>query len=121
MKEANALQALAQALAEKIERKARAPHAHSGHPPPTEYEPAGWDDPTRQLCLRRIRLLNSAYQLEWLIQQHLLTKPTIESLTNRQLRMLLADAEHAREAISEGFPLEDTGLIKNVATRLPVA
>lgn len=119
MREKAALEALAQALAEKVGRKTGKAQHLSAHPPDRELEISGWDDATRQLCLRRIRLLNRAYQLEWLIQQHLLSRPSIDVLSNRQLRMLLADAEHAREAICEGFPLEQTGLIKNLADHLP--
>ncbi|MEN5208001.1 hypothetical protein ABE493_07745 [Stenotrophomonas terrae] len=121
MKEAQALQALAQALAEKIERKAAREQQNSTLSTPSDYECIAWNDPTRQLCLQRIRLLTRAYQLDWLVQQHLLTRPSLEALSNRQLRMLLADAEQAREAISEGFPLEHTGLITNVAAQLPEA
>ncbi len=120
MKEKAALEALARALAEKVARKTARARQYSAHPPDHQFEIGGWDDATRQLCLQRIRLLNRAYQLEWLIQQHLLSRPNLDELSNRELRSLLADAEQAREAISEGFPLEQTGLIKNLAHHLPV-
>lgn len=121
MKDNAALDALARALAEKVSRNRRPVSANDPDFSAPNTGNDGWDETTRVLCIQRIRLLVRAYQLDWLVQQHLLTKPSIESLTNRQLRLLLGDAEQAREAISEGFPLEQTGLIRDITHQLPDA
>lgn len=115
MKEAAALEALAQALASKVRQQARPPDAwcqrqcHSIEP----------HDAIALAYIRRIRLLCEAFQLSWLVDQHLVLRQRLNDLTTQELGALLCEMEEAREAIMEGFPLEQTGLIKNMAELLP--
>lgn len=115
MKEAAALEALAQALASKVRLQARPPDL-SG---PRNYHEAGPSDAVALAYTRRIRLLCEAFQLSWLVDQHLVLRQRLSDLSTSELRALLGEMEEAREAITEGFPLEQTGLIKNMAAVLP--
>lgn len=115
MKEAAALEALAQALANKVRQQARPPDArclrqcHANEP----------SDAAAFAYIRRIRMLCDAFQLAWLVDQHLVLRQRLSDLSTTELRALLCEMEEAREAIMEGFPLEQTGLIKNMAAVLP--
>lgn len=115
MKEAAALEALAQALASKVRQQARPPDAIC----PRHCHVTGSSDAVALAHIRRIRLLCEAFQLGWLVDQHLVLRQRLSDLSASELRALLCDMEEAREAIMEGFPLEQTGLIRNMAAVLP--
>lgn len=115
MKEAAALEALAHALARKVRQRAQPPDEIAG-----VFKVARESkDALEAAYIRRIRLLADAYQLTWLMDQHLVLRQSITDLSATELRSLLLDMEEAREAIMEGLPLEQTGLIKNMAQVLP--
>lgn len=115
MKEAAALEALAHALARKVKQRAQPPDQVAG-----VLKVAGESrDALPAAYMRRIRLLAHAYQLTWLIDQHLVLRQNITELSASELRSLLLEMEEAREAITEGLPLEQTGLIKNMAQVFP--
>lgn len=113
MKEAAALEALAQALASKVRQQARPPDGKCLRQCLTT------SDAIALAYIRRIRLLREAFQLNWLVDQHLILRQRLSDLSPTELRTLLCEMEEAREAIMEGFPLEQTGLIKNMAEVLP--
>ncbi|MBN7828343.1 hypothetical protein J5H37_02245 [Stenotrophomonas maltophilia] len=115
MKEAAALEALAQALASKVRQQARPPDGKCLRQCLT----TGPSDAIALAYIRRIRLLREAFQLNWLVDQHLILRQRLSDLSPTELRTLLCEMEEAREAIMEGFPLEQTGLIKNMAEVLP--
>lgn len=115
MKEAAALEALAQALAAKVKNRGRPPDWGASATTPPNNDPHA----TTSAYIRRIRILTDAFQLRWLVDQHLVTRQSITDLSFAELRILLIDLEEAREAITEGIPLEHTGLIKNMASVLP--
>lgn len=114
MKEAAALEALAHALAAKVKKRDRPDRDLPA------ISPASVDhNATNSAYLRRIRMLTEAFQLGWLVDQHLVVRQSLTDLSPTELRTLLIDLEEAREAITEGVPLEQTGLIKNMASVLP--
>jgi hypothetical protein len=115
MKEAAALEALAHALAAKVRNRGRPPDCSSPEASSSNNDPHA----TTSAYIRRIRMLTDAFQLNWLVDQHLLTRQSIADLSLTELRALLIELEEAREAITEGVPLEHTGLIKNMASLLP--
>lgn len=115
MKEAAALEALAHALAAKVKKRDRPPVRNL----PSTHASSIEQNATNSAYMRRIRTLVEAYQLGWLVDQHLVVRQSITELSPTELRSLLIELEEAREAITEGFPLEQTGLIKNMATVLP--
>lgn len=115
MKEAAALEALAHALAAKVRKRDRPPDRDLPAIQPASLDP----NATNSAYVRRIRILTDAYQLGWLVDQHLVVRKSITDLSPNELRCLLIELEEAREAISEGIPLEQTGLIKNMASVLP--
>jgi len=115
MKEAAALEALAHALAAKVRKRGRPPDQHL----PAIYPEGAGQDATNSAYIRRIRILTDAYQLGWLVDQHLVLRQSVTDLSPTELRCLLIELEEAREAITEGLPLEQTGLIKNMASVLP--
>lgn len=115
MKEAAALEALAQALASKVRQQAQPPDGKCLR----QCHTAGPSDAIALAYIRRIRLLREAFQLNWLVDQHLILRQRLSDLSATELRTLLCEMEEAREAIMEGFPLEQTGLIKNMAEVLP--
>ena len=115
MKEAVALEALAHALASKVRQRVQPPDQVAG-----AFQVAVESkDALIVAHIRRIRLLADAYQLKWLIDQHLVLRQSITELSTSELRSLLLEMEEAREAIMEGLPLEQTGLIKNMAHVFP--
>lgn len=115
MKEAAALEALAHALAAKVRKRDRPPDQDL----PAIYPEGAGQDATNSAYIRRIRILTDAYQLGWLVDQHLVLRQSVTDLSPTELRCLLIELEEAREAITEGLPLEQTGLIKNMASVLP--
>lgn len=115
MKEAAALEALAQALASKVRQQTRPPDVRC----PRQCHATASNDAIAFAYIRRIRLLCEAFQLSWLVDQHLVLRQRLTDLTAQELGALLCEMEEAREAIMEGFPLEQTGLIKNMAEVLP--
>lgn len=115
MKEAAALEALAHALAAKVRKRDRPPDRCLPAIYPASVDP----NATVSAYIRRIRVLTEAFQLGWLVDQHLVVRQSITDLSPSELRTLLIELEEAREAITEGFPLEQTGLIKNMASVLP--
>ena len=117
-KEREALNALAQALAEKARGELPSkPKLRLIAAP----RPQLFDSITREHILRRIRMLRRAYRLEWLVEQNTFNKPGIDSLEDQELSDLLTGLEHARECIAEGIPFEDAGLVQSTADYLPTS
>ncbi len=72
---------------------------------------------TRAFCIRRIRFLSKSYGLPWLVDQHLLNAPGLESMGDSELSTLLREMERARECITNGISLEDAGIIHDTSAR----
>lgn len=68
---------------------------------------------TRDCRIRRVRWLAKAYRLQPLVDQHCFNLAGIYSLGRGALEALHRDMESAREALADGIPLEDTGLIRS--------
>lgn len=114
-KERAALEALAQALAEKARGERPKPKLRVVTTP----RPTKFDAITRDHVLRRIRTLSKAYRLAWLIEQNTFNQPSIDTLEDQELSELLSTLERARECIAEGIPFEDAGLVQSTLHHLP--
>lgn len=106
---ASTLDALAQALAEKVQKgKPTKPNLRL-----VTTEVARFDAITRESILRRVRFLARSYQLQWLVDQHTFNVPNIDCLDDHAMPALLNDLEKARECITDGVSFEDAGLIRS--------
>lgn len=116
-----ALEALAEALARKVARQG------SERPPPLTVVhhcgPAGnivsitLDHITRRSILKRIRLLASNYQLQWLVDQETFATAGPEAIDDARLSQLLQDMEIARRCIVDGESFEDAGLVRDTSVQ----
>lgn len=114
-----ALEALAEALARKAARHV------SGRPPslavlqhsaPTSSTHAtALDHVTRRSILKRIRLLASSYQLQWLVDQETFATTGPEAVDDARLTQLLQDMEAARQCIVDGDSFDDIGLVRDTS------
>lgn len=68
---------------------------------------------TRDSHLRMVRHLRKRCGLDILVDQATFGRGSIDVLEDHELAKLHADMQTAREALAEGIPLEDTGLIRN--------
>lgn len=116
-----ALEALAEALARKAAR-----HVSGWSPSLAALQPSGLasathattlDHITRRSILKRIRLLASSYQLQWLVDQETFATTGPEAVDDARLTQLLQDMEAARQCIVEGESLEDAGLIRDTSVK----
>lgn len=107
---ASALDALAQALADKVKgaEPARPALRLVGAPTGPRF-----DAITRESITRRSRFLARSYQLQWLVDQHTFNVPNIDCLDDRAMSALLNDLERARECVAEGVSFEDAGLVRS--------
>lgn len=116
MKEKLALDALAQALAEKVKRGKQAkPRLRVVE----TAKPTVYDSITRDSVLRRIRFLSRAYNLHWLVDQSTFNVANLDCLDDHQIGALLRDMERARECAAEGITFEDAGLLRSVSDDIP--
>jgi hypothetical protein len=114
--EAQALEALAQALARKVKGEApRKPKLRLVQQP----APSIFDSVTRACILDRIRTLRRMWALGWIVDQATFNQPNLDALADEALSALLKDMERARECIAEGISFEDAGLVRNLAEQLP--
>jgi hypothetical protein len=114
--EAQALEALAQALARKVKGEGpKKPKLRLIQPTPK----AIYDSITRACILDRIRTVRRMWHLGWLVDQATFNQPNLDALSDEALAALLRDLERARECIAEGIPFEDAGLVRNLAEQLP--
>lgn len=117
--ERTALEALAEALARKAARH------FSGRPPqltalpcsapPSSSTDTSLDHATRRSILKRIRLLASSYQLQWLVDQETFASVGPEAIDDARLTQLLQDMEAARQCIAEGESFDDLGLVRDTS------
>lgn len=77
-----------------------------------------FDSITRAFCIRRIQFLSRSYGLAWLVDQHQLNAPGLESMRDTDLSTLLKEMERARECMANGIPLEDAGIIQDTSGRI---
>ena len=114
-----ALEALAEALARKAARhvSGRAPSLavlhHSG--PASSARVTTLDHITRRSILKRIRLLASSYQLQWLVDQETFATMGPEAIDDARLTQLLQDMEAARQCVVEGDSFDDIGLVRDTS------
>ena len=114
-----ALEALAEALARKAARHV------SGRPPPlavlqhlgpaSSANATSLDHITRRSILKRIRLLASSYQLQWLVDQETFATAGPEAVDDARLTQLLQDMEAARQCIVDGGSFDDIGLVRDTS------
>lgn len=116
MNEAQALEALAKALADKVrsEKPARPKLRLVVTAKPTKF-----DAITRDCIMRRVRYLTKAYQLQWLVDQETFDTPGVDALEDGDLADLLRTLERARDCIAEGVGFEDAGLVRSIADDIP--
>ena len=113
MKSAGALEALAQALANKVRRSNGVRlELVPAHPPPR------FDQVTRESILRRVRFLARTYGLGFLVDQATFNAQGLESLDDQDLSKLLSQLENTREALAAGVAIEDLDLVKTPAGSL---
>jgi hypothetical protein len=112
-----ALEALAEALAEKVRRSKREkPKLRLVQPA----RPTIFDAITRASILSRIRWLSKSYRdLQMLVDQATFNMPGLDSMEDTQLSALLRDLERARECCLEGIPFDDAELIHNTTDDFP--
>jgi len=65
--------------------------------------------------LKRIRLLASSYQLQWLVDQETFASVGPEAIDDARLTQLLQDMEAARQCIAEGESFDDLGLVRDTS------
>jgi hypothetical protein len=108
------LEALAEALANKVRARTSLPRVPALRivppPPPRELDMA-----TREFMLRRIRFLKQRYGLQWIVDQHLISCPSIERLEDRALSTLFTDLERGRQCLADGISFDDVGLIQDTS------
>jgi hypothetical protein len=109
------LEALAEVIAARVSTAKPAARRYRVISPPA---PTRFDQITRDCCLRRIRYLSRAYQLQWLVDQETFNHPGVESLDDDDLAELLSDMERARECVSEGVAFCEAGLVRDHTDRL---
>ena len=78
-----------------------------------------FDDITREACLRRIRFLAKAFDLQWIVEQTTFNRVGIDALEDNELASLLTELERARECAREGIPLDDAGFVRDMSAHLP--
>ena len=118
MNEAQALEALAQALAEKVKRgKPAKPRLRSVQPA----KPTIFDSITRESIFRRVKYLARAYALQWLVDQETFNQAYMECLDDARLSRLLESMERARECLLDGVAFEDAGLVRSNMEDMPDA
>ena len=115
MKSTGALEALAQALANKVRRNsggtARLQIVQSA-PSPI------FDGVTRESILRRVRFLARSYGLQFLVDQATFNAPSLECLADPALSQLLSELESTREALAAGVAIEDLELMRDTSRML---
>ncbi|GGD45828.1 hypothetical protein [Pseudoxanthomonas indica] len=111
------LEALAQALADKVKARTRNKTAPVlrlvSRAPARQFDPA-----TRDFILRRIRFLRARYGLAWLVDQHQLSSASVEHLADHALAALLADLERGRECIADGISFDDAELVRDTSSHI---
>lgn len=106
------MEALAQALAAKVRRETP---ANASLRPISKPASARFDSITRASILQRVRYLQRAYNLQWLVEQATFDSPGLDCLDDQSLSALLRDIERARECVAEGISFDEAGLVKNTA------
>ena len=114
--EAKALDALAQALANKVQRGgARKPRLRVIPRP----RPTIFDNITREAIIRRICQLRRSYALDLIFDQGVFNTAGLATLEDDALIAMLQKMERARECIAEGVAFDEAGLVENMHEHLP--
>lgn len=115
MTSTGALEALAQALANKVRRS----NGGGGRLQVVPSPPSPiFDGVTRESILRRVRFLARSYGLQFLVDQATFNAPSLETLSDKALSKLLTELENTREALAAGVAIEDLELMRDTSRML---
>lgn len=79
-----------------------------------------YDSITRNSILKRIRFLRDAWGMHCLVDQAMFNAPNLYCLEDSELARLLHEMERARECSLEGIDWAEAGLIRSVASQVPL-
>src|SRR5690606_20597947 len=119
-REAQALEALAQALARKVQAKTSPNKRLCVIEQPAAPAAVNFDHITRHAVTTRIRRLRDHWHLELLVEQAVFGRAGLCDLNDGELACLLSDLERARQCLNDDIAFEDAGLVQDVSNRIPV-